>query len=528
MKTLAHRFNLIIALLAAAVGALLPYLYATYQINLNDEFYQALCVRHYQMAPLAPLTYYVGYIWTSIFGQGIYTLRVLALLLYEMAIAAGVIYACRRGLSRCSGMYIFGILCLCINLMHYYGIGLNIYNWDTGCYLPVTLAMLTLIAYIRKPNLSLSIIGGIITACAICSRVTCIAVWPIYIIIILISCKVSRHIVKHLAVYSATLITICLLIITLIFGSVNSYFQTLQHGVISGHGVVTVILDSLNCLPAVAPFWLPGLILLPFSFAKSSKWWLTGVVISLITFAILYKLLSGGVGIMQMPFIILTTWCIFKSSGRERFIPITILIFSLIPGLGSDAYPFRLFFLPMVPLLYITIIKCSMTVAYKYMLMSATVIIAIAIAFGTITTYQIFKSTHVSLHRMEHIVDTPSNIQMLKNMSLHDNGHKSVAIGMHKYIHDYLYTDTPGYNLHLFHYAGLSHAEIEQDASKVAAETDKIILSPMQGYSADNQMSEYIQRLHNKGFDIVSNHDGVIIMERDTTKHASSLLDKKK
>lgn len=510
--------------LTAVICALIPYYLATYEVNLVDELYQALCVRHYRLAPLAPLTYYTGHIWTAIFGQGIYTLRVLALLLYELAIAVGTIYAWHHGISKRAALFMFGILCLCINPINYYSDGLNIYNWDTGCYLPVTMTMLALTSYVRKPSSLTIALTGLLTACAICCRFTCVAILPVCMAIIFIYGGSGKRMLKDTVIYLATTTALCIVILIVIFGSIDAYIYTFKQGVITGHGFMEVITDSIKCIDGVAYFWIPGLILLPFAFVRKKVVRLTSILLALVVFVILYKYRTVGFGYMQLPFYILTIWCIIRTSGQDRVISIILLIFSLIPGLGSDAYPYRPFFLPMIPLLYRIITTNNIRKAIEYFNMAAIFCIIIAVMFCVKTSTIIAKAVPIRHPHMEHIVEQKEGAAYINDLYTPSPGSNLVAVGTHKYLYDYAYTDRPGYKLHLFHYKTLDLQDIKTDAGYVASMTDTVLITPFTGNYANELTAEYLAELYRLGFQTADSTDTHILKTRLTTKTTQTLL----
>lgn len=142
LNHLTHR-NLINAVLLLG-GVLLPILFLPIGFDVKDEFYQALSVRDYTNAPLAPLSFYIGNIWCRIFGETIVNLRILSSLFASTGIAIGCLYLYRK--CNCTRL-----CCLTFLIMN---LGTNlstrIYNWDVGSVPFLMMALVSILLYWEK------------------------------------------------------------------------------------------------------------------------------------------------------------------------------------------------------------------------------------------------------------------------------------------------------------------------------------------------------------------------------------------
>lgn len=89
-----HRFcnsqkaNYALAALSVILGSFALFAFNNLSTPNTDELYQTLSVKHYSDSPLAMLTFWIGNIWTRIFGFSILSLR--NLLSTEQLITVGI------------------------------------------------------------------------------------------------------------------------------------------------------------------------------------------------------------------------------------------------------------------------------------------------------------------------------------------------------------------------------------------------------------------------------------------------------
>lgn len=143
-----HRVPRPTALLMIVAGLLLPYIGLGHIGSiLGDECYQALCVRSYENAPLAMLSFYTGHVWTTIFGEGILQLRVLMVLCYQISVALPCIYLYRVSRRPLLSAFMFMMLSVGSRMTV-----LQLYGWDAGAYPFFSAAFLAFIHYVARHN----------------------------------------------------------------------------------------------------------------------------------------------------------------------------------------------------------------------------------------------------------------------------------------------------------------------------------------------------------------------------------------
>ena len=156
-------FLLIAVALAAAVFNL-PYIS---DMQDPDEFYQGLaCTYYHRSSPLAPLSYYMGYVFTSVFGNTLMSLRVLMLLCSVASISLGLWYFYRRTRDGLMCSLLFFALLTASQIW-----GMNIYNWDTGCYPFAMCGLIASLAYLGRPTLRRAMVLAAAWALMLASRV---------------------------------------------------------------------------------------------------------------------------------------------------------------------------------------------------------------------------------------------------------------------------------------------------------------------------------------------------------------------
>ena len=93
---------------------------------------------NYKRSPLAPLSFFNGYMWLKFFGVTVLNLRILNLLCHLVAIGLGCWLFFRRTADKLWAAVVFMTLGTASQVW-----AMHIYNWDTGCY---PFAMLCLVA----------------------------------------------------------------------------------------------------------------------------------------------------------------------------------------------------------------------------------------------------------------------------------------------------------------------------------------------------------------------------------------------
>lgn len=146
--SLQKKYTVFVAVIIAIACAVVPWLYLPYsEPFLVDEGYQAMCVKYYQKSPMAMLTFYIGNLWMSCFGDEFLTLRYLSCLLGSLAVTAGSLYFFLRTKNVLWTLLVFSLSMLGCAIER------NIcYDWDVGAIPFYVLGAITSVEFIRTPK----------------------------------------------------------------------------------------------------------------------------------------------------------------------------------------------------------------------------------------------------------------------------------------------------------------------------------------------------------------------------------------
>lgn len=172
-----HRVaSVTLAVLFVLLGIVALCLNIPYNFFEVDEAYQAFSIRHYDSSPLALLTFFLGHVWTQIFGDTFFALRTLCMLCYLTAIGTATIFYYRRTGNRLFATLLFMTGCLLANLA-----GFGIYNWDTGAYPVECFGAIASLRYLERPTLRRSLLCGVLFGLMVLFRLPLAAVVLIWI-----------------------------------------------------------------------------------------------------------------------------------------------------------------------------------------------------------------------------------------------------------------------------------------------------------------------------------------------------------
>lgn len=114
---------LLISLLSVICGLVLPYVALGDYVYWTDEAYQALSVRNYSDAPIGMLAFYIGNLWTRLAGDGLYQLRLLMVICYQISIAASCLFLYRKTGQPLLSSLLFLMLCVAARFVLWMGCG---------------------------------------------------------------------------------------------------------------------------------------------------------------------------------------------------------------------------------------------------------------------------------------------------------------------------------------------------------------------------------------------------------------------
>ena len=203
-------------------------------LEICDESYQALCVRSYQTAPVAMLTFHLGALWQDVFGNGIFALRCLARLCVVAAIAIGALYYARRRKDVTGGCFLFMVCSLIASCAV-----LPLFNWDTGAYPFQALLLVTALETLRRPRWWICLaLGGLCAVCTV-ARVPLAVTLPLALLLVWwrLRKRGQSSIMPLSAAVVSGFVVVWLLLTSAMCGSPAAYIETfIPENFISGHG----------------------------------------------------------------------------------------------------------------------------------------------------------------------------------------------------------------------------------------------------------------------------------------------------
>lgn len=231
--SLQKKYTVFVAVIIAIACAVVPWLYLPYsEPFLVDEGYQAMCVKYYQKSPMAMLTFYIGNLWMSCFGDEFLTLRYLSCLLGSLAVTAGSLYFFLRTKNVLWTLLVFSLSMLGCAIER------NIcYDWDVGAIPFYVLGAITSVEFIRTPKYRNAFFAGASLACVLLARLQLAVLVPVFIGIIYIAGYKDQNLWNILS-YLCGVILVFVVVTSLMCGSVENYFSAFtDENIITGHSL---------------------------------------------------------------------------------------------------------------------------------------------------------------------------------------------------------------------------------------------------------------------------------------------------
>lgn len=347
------------------IGILLPLSILFFDSPERDECYQALCVLEYRRSPLAPLTFFNGFVWLKLFGVTILNLRILNLLCHIVSIGLGCLVFLRITSDRLLTAMLFMTMSTASQVW-----AMHIYNWDTGCYPFAMLCLVASLAFWNKPSWLRLALLAVSTALLSLSRIPCVVGLPI------ISCIVAyryRPNLKEMFVRTVFFVilylSLSIIFLLLIYGSVEGILSAFSsENIITGHGVsdldryierimqITPQLATESMLPLLC--MLAALIITDLR----KKRLIVGILfLFLIEGCLLFLILAMPVRtffcLLWLPCMFLWLYPVLRNLHKEGFfcnpgyIEWLSVLFMCLPIIGSDGFQERFMVLPILPVL---------------------------------------------------------------------------------------------------------------------------------------------------------------------------------
>ncbi len=221
--------QLALSLMLAAAGPALLLWLMRHGVNYQDEPYQMLNALEWRCVPLAPLSAWVGNAWASIFGFTLISMRSLAVdcALASAAAASAWFYVRRQSLSGALALFGFTTAIFALSPWLSY-----LYGWDCLSTLSLVLLAIALLEYLRHPGIVMAIVIGAILGLASLMRLpNAVAALPCVIVVAWTGNRRWSRVGAMLTVA----ISVTLVLILIMYGSVGEYLAVLRSNIITGH-----------------------------------------------------------------------------------------------------------------------------------------------------------------------------------------------------------------------------------------------------------------------------------------------------
>lgn len=227
-------YDYIILFLCVAIGVTFLFVLNNYLGNGADEEFQTICVRRYNEAPLGLLVFWIGYLWTDLFGFTLLNLRNLTSIEYVLTMVVTTTYLYHQTRNvRLTGL-VFLLGCVLIRLGSF-----CIYNWDSGTYLFDAIALCLLMSLMSRPNIRKAFLLGFSIGLMTLGRTPSVIYLPIVCFLVWLLTKKDedkRIRTRLFVMITAGWLIAMLLFTTVILGSPWKYISLFANGnVISGH-----------------------------------------------------------------------------------------------------------------------------------------------------------------------------------------------------------------------------------------------------------------------------------------------------
>lgn len=447
----------IILIACLVVGTAIMFILDNYHSFWKDEFFQAICVRRYKEAPLGLLTFFIGHLWTDIFGFSLLNLRYLVSI--EYALAVGV---CAFSLYRITRNPILTGLSFLLGCVLLKTTAFSLYNWDSGTYLIDAIAICLLVRLTGRPTKLGFLLLGMVIGLMTLGRTPSVIFLPLAAAIVFMTpdSRIPRRGKWTASLLMAAGWIVCMLLLTwLILGSPANYILAFMDGnVVTGHSPFkdgyALFQRLLFIVEKMSMAWFYGIgcmllsIILPKLKKLSSIIGVFALWLAYISLLI-YKSYSWGINTLGADssiglglLLVYPVFMLFHKGKRDRLLIVrlwAVLFLYVAMTFGSDAYVERIAAGFTVPLIIGILWKTRLgeiRLYLKYLILTAFItfftIFAVEIAVN-IKNYYRFK---YSRPPFTGIYNHPSLEEYLKKFDvsipyLQREGTKFAPIGEH-------------------------------------------------------------------------------------------------
>lgn len=233
-KLVNSRTGTIWLLSCVACGIFVTFAMIHYSYYDGDETYQSLCVRMYEKAPMGLLVFYLGNVWTEIFGFTVINLKILVSIEILLAVGLTSYYLYRLTRNKILTGLAFLLACILMKLFAF-----SLYGWDSGTYLFDAIAICLMVSLLTRPTGIKFLVLGVDIGLMTLGRLPSGIMLPLAIVVFIVAAKMKEvrfNLVKaSLLIFTGWCATVVALLF-LILGSPAEYVNALVEGnVVTGH-----------------------------------------------------------------------------------------------------------------------------------------------------------------------------------------------------------------------------------------------------------------------------------------------------
>ncbi|MCM1356493.1 MAG: hypothetical protein NC212_08835 [Staphylococcus sp.] len=493
----------------------------------KDEEYQILCISDYLNMPLAPLTMYIGHIWTLLTDSDtVLSYRILAYLCNCLSIAIPCVYLYRHVKSPCIVALVFLTLQLCMSLY-----GLFSFEWDTTAHLFLSLGATVAVSYLNRPTKQKIIISGLLASLAIFSRLPDIAVLPVVMILIAVSRRDLCSFATDLCLFLLSSAASSAIIILMIWGSPSLFLEAWSaDNYITGHSSLydVMFMQVWERYPiSLRYFFMWGGVFSAIYFLnvtdaiipKLRKLFIAFITLLIIAMLLVIRVTRAEITSYPIEVFLFTLALVVATAihhhgdiRKSALFSLTLLGFALVSYVGSDCGLSKMLCMPLMPLALAPLLKSHSKSINDFYVMLTVVVALCYIPLRlknpwTREWINRYESTYTEIPQLRGIAHSPEEVDRRTSIyrwarETESTGNRILFLGQDRYMFDYILghreDNIDRYPLQRYHDDN-NFDDVEDKLINIAGSFDYIYL----GYEFDEAQRQKISaKLDNEGFSL--------------------------
>lgn len=187
----------------------------------------------YAQTPLAPLSMWIGHLWSGIFGYNLLNLRILSAIYIALSMVLPCVLLYRRTQMADISLALFGIGCAWLALVPSKSF---LWGWDSLSTLILMATTCLCISYLHRASIAKTVMLGLCAAMAVLARVPNVVAAAVVLALIAYSTPRGQKL-KASLIFSVVLLVALIACVIAFYGSIQAYIDTLTANTISGHSV---------------------------------------------------------------------------------------------------------------------------------------------------------------------------------------------------------------------------------------------------------------------------------------------------